>query len=367
MGEKTEKATPKKLRDARKKGQIAKSKDFPAAFTFVVSIATVILSAGTIYNNLASYLINMFRQIPHSNELTSRAPAYMRQAIDLIFQTSIPVLIFTVLVGVLVSFLVQGPVFSMQAMKPDVKKFNPVTNIKNLFKLKTFIELLKSIAKITVALILIMTVMWGSLGEIISLVKAPVHASMLVFASFLIKVVIRVGIFFLIVAVFDLVFQKKNFAKEMKMEKFEVKQEYKDTEGNPEIKGKRRQRAQEIAYQDGPGAAKRARAVVTNPVHIAVALEYNEEEDPTPKICVMGKGEIAKKIVQIALDNNIPIMRNITLAELLYEMGNIGDYIPEEAYDAVAKILKWLQEIESEAEYNLGLFGGAQTPPPPEE
>ena len=176
-------------------------------------------------------------------------------------------------------------------------------------------------------------------------------------SDFLLKVAVRVGIFFIAIAIFDLVYQKQNFAKEMKMEKFEVKQEYKDTEGNPEIKGKRRQVAQEIAYQDGPAQVRRAKAVVTNPVHIAVALEYDEEEDAAPKILTMGKGPIAEKIIEVALEHEVPIMRNVELAQELYETGTISNFIPEDTYSAVAEILRWLAQLEqTKEEHVLDLF-----------
>ena len=290
MAEKTEKATPKKLRDARKKGQVAKSQDFPSAFTFVVSIATVIISSGYLFQVLASYIITMFKLSSTNVDLQNRAGGIFSEAIQVIFNTSMPIMVLTACVGLLTNFLIVGPMFSVEAMKPDIKRLNPVTNIKNLFKLKTLFELLKSIFKISGALILIYTVVWYSIPEIVSTAALPVIGSAMVFSDFLIKVIIRVGIFFLIIAIFDLVFQKKNFAKEMKMEKFEVKQEFKDTEGDPQIKSKRRQTAQEIAYQEGPMSVKRAKAVITNPIHIAVAVEYNAETEPAPRIVTMGKG-----------------------------------------------------------------------------
>ncbi len=276
MAEKTEQATPKKLRDARKKGQVAKSQDFPAAVTFIVSIATTIIASGFLFESLASYIISMFKLSGSNMDIPSRAGGLFNQAIQVIFNTSMPILLLTACVGLLTNFLVVGPLFSLESMKPDIKRLNPVTNIKNMFKFKTLFELMKSIFKISGALILIYTVVWYSIPDIISTAALPVIGSALVFSSFLIKVIIRVGIFFLAIAIFDLVFQKRNFAKEMKMEKFEVKQEYKDTEGDPHMKSKRRQTAQEIAYQEGPMSVKRARAVITNPVHIAVAIEYND-------------------------------------------------------------------------------------------
>ncbi len=356
MAEKTEKATPKKLRDARKKGQVAKSKDFPAAFTFIVSLVATYITATSLYETVTSYMIGLFHQIPQDSFVVESAGGLLDQMMKMILGLSLPVMITVSFVGVLVNFLVIGPVFSMEAMKPDIKKLNPVTNIKNMFKLKTFVELFKSILKIAGAVFIIYLVVYDSLDEIIATVNLPVLGAMIVFSSFLMKVVVRVGLFFIAIAVFDLAFQKRNFAKEMMMEKFEVKQEYKDTEGNPEIKGRRRQRAQEIAYQEGPSAARRAKAIITNPEHIAIALEYDTETDPAPKIATMGVGEIAKKIIEIGLDNNIPIMRNIPLAHQLYEQGSISKYIPEETYEAVAEILKWLKKLEEEQQYNVDIF-----------
>ncbi|MCB1107230.1 MAG: type III secretion system export apparatus subunit SctU [Chlamydiia bacterium] len=358
MAEKTEKATPKKLRDARKKGQVAKSKDFPSAFTFATSFSLIVATSGYFFKNLAGYMLAAFTGVKEGENIGAQIPMYVKAAFQVIFNTSMPFMILISLVGILVSFLIVGPLFSLQSMKPDIKKLNPVNNLKGIFKLKTFIELLKSIMKITGAFILIYSVVYNSLPEIVATAGMPILGSAIVFSDFLIKVAFRVGLFFLAIAIFDLVFQRKNFAKEMKMEKFEVKQEHKDTEGNPEIKGKRRQTQQEIAYQESPRAARKARAIVTNPIHIAVALAYDAEEDPAPKILVMGKGVTADSIVKVALENNIPIMRNVPLAQLLYNKGKIGQYIPEETYEAIAEVLKWLDSIEAttEPEYNVDIF-----------
>lgn len=357
MAEKSEKATPKKLRDARKKGQVAKSQDFPSAFTFVVSIAATVITSGFLFQQMASYMILTFKAVGSNIDMENRAGGFLYQAFMVIANCSLPIMIVTTIVGILVGFLIVGPVFSVEVFKPDLKKLNPVTNIKNMFKFKTLFELLKSIFKISGALILIYSVVYSSLPEIIATAALPVLGSAQVFSHFLIQVIIRVGIFFLAIAIFDLIFQKKNFAKEMKMEKFEVKQEYRDTEGDPHIKGRRRQVAQEIAYQEGPGAVRRARAVITNPIHLAVAVEYNEEKDPAPKIVTMGKGIMADLIIKAAIEYHVPIMRNVPLAHTLFEKGKISEYIPEETYQAVAEILKWISGLEAlGGEVNVDLF-----------
>lgn len=357
MAEKTEKATPKKLRDARKKGQVAKSQDFPSALTFIVSISSILIGSGYLFEQLGSFIINMFRRAKMGHiDMQAMAPGLMQETIQTIFRCSFPILMITVLTGILTGFLVVGPLFAPEALKPDIKKLNPVTNIKNLFKFKTIFELLKSVFKITGAFILIWSVVYNSIPEIIACAALPIAGCAQVISSFLIKVIIRVGIFFLTIAVADLIYQKRNFAKEMKMEKFEVKQEYKDTEGNPEIKSQRRRTAQEIAYQEGPTGVKRARAVITNPIHIAVAIAYDEEVEPAPSIVTMGKGMIADRMVKLATEYDVPVMRNVDLAQTLFEKGEISDYIPEEAYEAVSEILRWLEQIDTEETANLDLF-----------
>jgi len=357
MAEKTEKATPKKLKDARKKGQVAKAQDIPAAFTFVVSISAALASVGFFYAQIGGFMVRMFRAVATSGEdFTTKAPGYFNEALQIIMLTCFPVLVVVCCVGVLVSFLVVGPVFSLEAMKFDLKKLNPIEGIKQKFKLKVLIELLKSIAKISGAAIIIYIVLWQALPQIITTVMMPIIGSAMLVNDFLTTVAIRVGIFFLLIGLFDLAFQKHNFANEMKMEKFETKQEYKDTEGDPLIKGKRKEIAREIAYQDGPRSARKARAIITNPTHIAIALKYNPEEEPAPIILTMGVGAIAAQIVKIGIENKIPIMRNVDLARELYSRGEISGFIPEDTYEAVAEILKWIKSLEENPDLNEELL-----------
>ncbi len=348
MAEKTEQATPKKLRDARKKGQVARSQDFPSAFTFIISISATLIMAGFLFSQLASYTTNLFKRIGGDLNLTQRAGGFLAESLFVILYTSLPIAVLTAIIGVLVGFLIVGPVFSSEVSKPDIKRLNPVTNIKNLFKIKTFVELLKSILKIFVAFLLIYSVIYNSLPVIVATAGMPILGITEVFSDFLLKVVIRVGIFFLIVATLDLAFQKHNFMKEMRMEKFEVKQEYKDTEGDPHLKSKRKQTAQEIAYQDGPMSVKNAKALITNPQHIAVAIDYEPSKHKSPKILTMGVGPIAAKMMEVAHQYNVPIMRQVELARTLYQQGSIGMPVPEETFEALAEILHWAQHMKQD-------------------
>lgn len=349
MGEKTEKATPKKLRDARKKGQVAKSQDLPSAFTFIVSVSAVLVLASSIFDRISAFTIGVLKSITQT-DLDVLIPAFYAQAVNVIFQSSMPILIIVTVVGVLINFLAIGPVFAVEVFKPDIKKFNPVDNIKAKFKFKTLFELLKSLFKISIAAYLIYGVVYKSIPVLIKTVGLPLSGSLLVFHAFLVEVVFKVGLLFIIVAVADFVYQKYNFGKEMKMEKFEVKQEYKNTEGDPQIKGRRRQLAQEMAYQEGPasGVAK-SKAVVTNPTHLAIALAYDPEVDAAPYILAMGADELAKRMVVLAEKYNKPVMRNVKLAHELWENGELYEYVPEDTYEAIAEIIRWVNSLETGA------------------
>lgn len=352
MGEKTEEATPKKLRDAKKKGQVAKSQDLPSAFTFIVSVYAVVALSEMLYHQLGDFTVSTFHMIANTN-LDVAIPQLYYQSAIVIFIASIPIMAIVSVIGVIVNFLTVGPVFALEVFKFDPKKFDPIQNLKAKFKLKTLVELLKSTLKLAIAGFLIYQVMMDSLPVLVKTVSMPMLSALMIFNAFLMEVVARVGLFFIVIAVADFVYQKKTFAKDMRMEKFEVKQEYKNTEGDPHIKSKRKQIAHEIAYSEGPAAGvKKAKAVVTNPTHLAIAIGYEREVDAAPYILVMGKDLLAERIIKLADEYDVPVVRNIRLAHRLWESGEIYQYIPEDTYEALAEILRWVNSLNTEAQYD---------------
>lgn len=347
MAEKSEKATPKKLKDARKKGQVAKSQDFPSAMTFIAAIAIVLAMSTYLFKQLGGFLIEIFKVAPKA-DVAAVAPYYLKKMIYTMLYSSLPIAGLVAFVGVVVGFLVVGPTFSVEVFKPNIKRFNPIENIKQKFKLKTLVELIKSILKILGAAVLIYFAVKDSLRDLMATVLLPIEGSVYVLKKILVKVVTWVGIYFILIAVADLIYQRKNFSKEMKMEKFEVKQEYKDTEGNPEIKGKRRQLAQEIAYDEGSTQMRRAKTVITNPHDVAVAIGYEPDKYKAPWIIAMGTDGRALAIIKEAEKLNIPIMRNVSLAHELLEDGKPNAFIPERSYDAVGDILLYVASLRAE-------------------
>jgi type III secretion protein U len=346
MAEKTEKATPKKLRDARKKGQVAKSQDFPSAVTFVVAIALTLYLGSFLYNQIVGYMTEIFINATKT-KLETTAPYFLKKMIKVMLMASLPIAGIVSLVGLIVGFLVVGPTFAVEVFKPNFKKFNPVENIKQKFKMKTLVELFKSIFKIFGAAVLLYFAIYHDIETLVATIAIPPEASLQVFKKIIYKVAIWIGIYFILIAVIDLIYQRFNFAKEMKMEKFEVKQEYKDTEGNPEIKSKRRQIAQEIAYDEGTTQIKRAKAVVTNPHDVAVAIGYEPEKYKAPWIIAMGTEKRALAIIAEADKYRIPIMRNVPLAHLLLDEGEVNRLIPESAYEPIGEVLLYVASLRT--------------------
>lgn len=321
MGEKTEEATPKKLRDARKKGQVAKSQDFPASFTFFVSIMMVLSLSGYIFKVIGSFMMNVFVSIRLHHDLIPLILGSARYSIDAIAMSSLPILASVATIGVIVNFIIIGPMFSPEAFKFDIKRLNPIEGIKQKFKLKVLVELLKSLVKIAGAAGIIYITMKDDITKIIASIILPVEGIAAMIADFLRAVAIRVGIFFVAIAIADLIYQKRVFAKEMMMEKFEVKREDKESEGDPELKGKRRELAKEIAYDEGPRGVAGSQAVISNPTHIAVVIRYHVKKNPVPLIVTMGKGKKAEEILDLATFFKVPIMRNPELAQTIFKKG----------------------------------------------
>ncbi len=345
LAEKTEKATPKKLRDARKKGQVAQAQDFPAAVTYISAIALTLFFADFLFDQLGSFMYQMLKVAPTIDVVTT-APYCLKEMIKIILMCSMPIAGIVALIGTLVSFLLIGPTFAVEVFKPNFKKFNPIENVKQKFKMKTVVELIKSVLKIFGAAYLIYLAVKGEVGDLVATAGMPPQAAAMIFKKILVKVIIWTGIYFLLIALADFFYQRKNFAKEMKMEKFEVKQEYKDLEGHPEVKSKRRQLAQEIAYEEGTSSIRKARTIVTNPHDIAIAIGYEPAKYAAPWIIAKGTENKARAIILVAEKYNIPIMRNVPLAHQLLDEGEVNKFIPESTYEAIGEILLYLESLK---------------------
>ena len=344
--DKTEKPTPKKLRDARKKGQVAKSKE--------VSSAALI---ATVFGLLLALMPSFLRQIGemiaapaafYQMEFGMAANAVLELTLITAAKVLIPIVGAVVVVGVGANLAQVGLLAAPESIKPDLKKLNPASAVKRIFSLKNLVEFLKSIVKIAFLSVLLVIVIRDSLQDLVRIPHCGVGCIPAVLASIFFHVIVYTIVAFAIIAAADFVFQKWQFMKEQKMSKDEVKREYKESEGDPHIKGKRKQLHRELMQSNMEEGVKRAKVVVTNPIHFAVALDYRRGETPLPIVVGKGQNIIAKRIVQIAQEQGIPVMQNVPLARGLYADAELGQYIPVQFIDEVAEVMRWVYELEEQ-------------------
>lgn len=356
--EKTEEATPKRLREARKKGQVPKSRDVSTIVVLIAVfffLAAAIGWAGMQIRDLMKSAFEMANS--HGRLAGEQLFAIGIASLTTLAKIILPFGLIAVITAFASGYLQVGGIFSMEPLKPQLKKLNAIEGLKNMFKTQTFIELLKNIAKIFVVFYLAYSTLRGELGTVLRTVNIPVDDAAKVTGGLIFSFVVKVLIAFLLISVIDFIVQKKQFMKQMRMTKEEVKREYKQDEGDPLIKSQRKQIHREYAFGDVKQQVAASDAVVTNPVHVAVALQYDRETMMAPEITVKGQRAFAEMIKETAQEHNIPILRNVPLAWALFELEE-GQEIPEELYEAIAEILSYVYRLKQAQEQ-----GGPQPPP----
>jgi flagellar biosynthesis protein FlhB len=344
--EKTEDATPKRLREARKKGQVPKSRDVSTIIVLIAVFSVMSIGMGWMGMQIREVMVLSFQQAATKGPLEGAQIYMVGKAALLAFgKIMLPILMVGVIVAALAGFLQVGAIFAMEPLKPQFKKLNALEGLKNLFKTQTLIELVKNIAKIFIVFYLAYSTIKGEIFTILQTTNIPVSDAAGLTGSLLFHFIIKVLIAFLIISLIDFMVQKKQFMKQMKMTKDEVKREYKQDEGDPLIKGHRKQLHREFAFSDVKQQVAQSDVVVTNPTHVAVAIKYNREEMIAPEVSARGQRAFADMIKEIAEENKIPIMRNIPLAWALFELEE-GAEIPEELYSAVAEILAYIYRMK---------------------
>ncbi|MFA4873962.1 MAG: EscU/YscU/HrcU family type III secretion system export apparatus switch protein [bacterium] len=350
--EKTEEATPKRLRDAHKKGQVARSRDLNTIVILIGAFAIIAFMRGYMGDQMRSLMQGSFDLVSR-RELTTEA---LLLDIQRNFMTYVkigaPFLLAISIIAFAVSFFQTGPVFSADPVKPQPKRLNAVENFKNMFKMTAFIELLKNIAKISLIFLLAYLVIADSLREVVLTVAATPDQSTGVAIMMVTSFLMKVFVVFIAIALIDFAVQRWNYKKQLRMSKDEVKREYKQDEGDPLIKSMRRHLHQELAMGDVKQAVKSSDAVITNPTELAVAVKYDEKEMLAPQVLAKGQRLFAEQIREFAKEAGVPIVQNPPLAWTLIEI-DIGEEIPEELYAAVAEILVIVYKLKREKEGNL--------------
>ncbi|MZI81068.1 MULTISPECIES: fused FliR family export protein/FlhB family type III secretion system protein [Clostridium] len=345
--DKTEEATPKKKSDSRKKGQIARSKDVGVALTMVVCTIAVSACWNMMINGFKEVMI-YFLQLPtldNFNKLSLTGisiTVIMRVAYGLL-----PIALPIMVGGIIASLMQTGFLITGEPLKPSFGKLNPLSGIKNMISKRSLVDLCKNLIVISIVSIIAYRYISSNYQQIISMSNIYLPSLNVEIKNLVLGIFKQICIVLIVIAAIDYFVQFKMHNQDLKMSKQEVKEEYKQQEGDPQLKGKIKQKQREMSRQRMMQSVSDATVVITNPTHLAIALKYEEGTDmEAPKVLAKGADYLALKIKSIAKENEIPIIENKPLARMMYDKVEIDSDIPPELYQGVAEILAIVMKIK---------------------
>jgi flagellar biosynthetic protein FlhB len=351
--EKTEKATGKKRSEARKKGQVAQSKEISSAMILMTSIGVFYFAGAWIFWSLSELITGVYQNIGTLRiTAVSDASAFSLEILYQFLTVLLPFLIPIAVVGFIANVMQVGFQFNTEAIALKLSKLNPVSGLKRLVSLKALVELGKSIIKILFIGSIAYLLVKSDIKEFPILMHQEVGQILVFIARVSLKVCFFVCLAMIVLAVLDFIYQRWQHAEDLKMTKQEVKDEQKQTYGDPKVKARIRSVQLEMARRRMMEAVPGADVVITNPTHLALALKFDAREMVAPRIMAKGSGHIAQRIREIAVEHQIPIVEEKPLAQALFKMVEIGDYIPAELFRAVAEVLAYVYRLK-------GMYGTA--------
>lgn len=349
-GEKTEEATPKKLEDARKKGQVAKSTDLVSAFMLLGFFLTLKICVGWMGNSFMNVFYASYSKIAdiiQDGFTMNKAVVVLRECLISIMIISLPIFLVSFLLAVVISLWQVKWKITAEPLKPTLNKISPISGFKKIFSKDKIFEFIKSLVKLVILGSVVYTTLKDNWGYILQFYEFTLSQAIEAIGSVIIEVGLKISICFLVFAFADLFYQKRKFAKEMRMTKQEIKDEYKNTEGDPQIKGKIRQKMREVSRQRMMQAIPEADVVITNPTHLAVAIKYDKDKSSAPVVVAKGADYVAAKIKEVARENDVEIVENKPLARMIYFNVELGDEIPQEMYQMVAEVLAYVYRLKN--------------------
>lgn len=347
-GEKTEDATQKKLEDARKEGQVAKSQDVGVAVLLLLMFVCLRVFGGYIVDSTLKLFKMYYGSIhDYAHDFTvMRSMNLLTLGGREILLIAGPILALTLIAAVVVNVAQVKWKPTMKPLKPKLSKINPVSGFKRMFSKDKLFDLAKSIVKLAVLFYVVYDSLKDEWGLVVNIYQLELVPALELIVNTVINVGFKISIVFLILAAVDYYYQKRKFKKDMRMTKQEVKDEYKNTEGNPQIKGRIRSKMQEASRRRMMQSVPEADVVITNPTHLAVAIKYDKALGEAPVVLAKGADFLAARIKDVARDNKVEIVENKPLARMLYYNVEIGDQIPPELYQMVAEILAYVYSLQ---------------------
>ena len=347
MSEKTEEATPKKKREARKKGQVGKSDEFTGVAVMLCAIAVMVIMGLAIAARLAGFTLQAI-EVATRPELDSAAVGpFLYESLMNIAWMMGPLVAVTFVMAAFVTYVQVGPILTIKPLIPDANKLNMINGLKQMFSPDKLVDLAKNVTKLSA----MAAVGYLVLRRLMPSMAMTPRGSLLDATVALAKATLQLSLYLVIglvlFGIIDLIWKRYQHEKKLRMAKHEVKREFKESQGDPMLKGKRKQVHRELTQGSGVKNVEDADAVVVNPTHVAVALRYHQEEMKAPKIIACGKGVTARKIKKLARRYAVPIVRDVELARGLVEVG-LDSPIPEEFYEPVAEVLSYVYQLGEE-------------------
>lgn len=351
-GEKTEPATEKKLSDARKEGQVAKSREIANAMGILGLFLVLKVWVGNMGNQFLDLFPNMYNRIP---DIVTFWNGHMPENdTKIIFQEmllqSLIIMAPLLVIGLLIAFISDvaqvGWKPTGKPLKPKGNKINPISGFKRIFSVNSLVELIKSLAKIGLIIYICYSYLKDKWPLLYSLYDMPLMQAMALAAETVTDMGIRIALVYMIIAFADFAYQKVKFKMDMRMTKQEIKEEYKQSEGDPQIKGKIKQRMREASSRRMMQNLPQADVVITNPTHYAVAIKYDPQVADAPIVIAKGEDYLAARIKEVAKENHIEIVENKPLARMLYANVDVGQAVPPELYQAVAEVLAFVYHLQ---------------------
>ena len=342
-GEKTEQPTQKRLREAREKGDIAKSQDIAPALTVLALTLYLVAKGEDIFTRLQEMANTIFStlHLPFDQALGMALTSVGYTALGIVAP-----IVGLVMGAALVALLGQvGVLVAFKAATPKMENLSPSKWFKKVFSIKNAVDFLKNVLKVTVLGITAWLVLRSHLRELFLIPGGDIRLLWTTLGSTAKELALNVAGIFCVIAMLDYLFQRWQYNKQHMMSKDEVKREYKEMEGDPQIKGKRKQLHQEMISQNTLNNVRKAKVLVTNPTHYAVALDYEKDKTPLPVIVAKGEGLLAQRMIAVAKEAGVPIMQNVPLARDLFRSGTENAYIPQDFIGPVAEVLRWVQSL----------------------
>lgn len=342
-GEKTEDPTDKRLRDLREEGRVCTSQEVPATATVLTLFGFIWFGFDWVNSKLTDLFLLAAGQAgrPFPDALAEVASA----AGETLAVVSLACVSLAAVAGLAGHLAQNGLLFAWKAVRPSLDKLNPKQWFSRVFSLRNLIDFLRNIVKVAVIVVAFYLAVKNALPLILRLPGHGLNGVNVLLRAVMRDVAVYSGASFAVIATLDWLFQRWLYLRENRMTKDEVKNEYKQMEGDPQIKGQRRQLAQELAMNDALQGARRADVLITNPTHLAIAIEYKKEKNALPVILAKGEDFMAERMIRAAEEAGVPIMRNVPLAHNLWETGREMEYIPSDLIEPVAEVLRWLEEL----------------------